>query len=208
MAGACCKVFGEEETASSPVLRPGMDEYEASAAAMWHALRCAPPLLDKTSEDVCQVDIVSYTVHGAYSIAVEHMIQNNLGVGEHAYEGIISCQLSAGCKLRNHVRSIVLWQDASRQTMACFEIFSRYWQQRVMGKGMVRVKMVCPEKYEQIWQRVQSDGGFWEDMAASPPGLSFGADEGKNVVNAVGQGLQQQQQQQQSWDEVSAFFRD
>lgn len=211
-----CKVFcnssSSNEGASSDLLLllllPGMSMYEKSAASMWHALRSVDDLPPGGSTNVCEVEFVAPTVQDAYSIAVEQMIQNNIAIGEHAFEGVTSCQLpelpEEHEQQHHHVRAIILWEDAQKKRLACFEVFARHWKKQGMAKGSVYVKTISRQRFAEIWRRVNLDGGSWQDMAASPSSLPLWADEGEQVVDAVGKGLcdndDEQQQQQQSAD--------
>ena len=71
------------------------------------------------------------------------------------------------------------------------------------------MRMVTPSTFARIWERVESDGGFWEDMAASPSCGSLGADEGEKVVDAVGKGLEDTGHccEEQGGDVVMEFLR-
>lgn len=188
-----CMVFGGSDDAAS--IRPGMSMHEKSAASMWHALRTrsASASLSAGCINVCEVEFVAPTVREAYSIAVEQMIQNNIGIGEHAFEGVASCHLPERLQQRDeqhhHVRAIVLWEEPLQSRLACFEVFARHWKKRGVAKGSVYVKLIARQRFAEIWRRVELDGGYWQDMAASPSSLPLGADEGEQVVDAVGEGL-------------------
>jgi len=47
-----------------------------------------------------------------------------LKIGEQAYEGVIQCNLRSKNMGSHHVRSLVMWKDASRQKLTCIHIFA------------------------------------------------------------------------------------
>ena len=165
----------------------------AAAIRMWNAIRSSPAA-HESDADICEVHILASSVEDAYSMAVEHIIQNNLEVGERAYEGIIQCNLHSAAKNKkqHHVRALVMWGDANIQhKQACMHIFARHGPRMMLAQCEIHVQMVTPRTFTRIWQRVHTDGGIWEDMAGPPSSdlALLGADEGEQVVDAVGEGL-------------------
>lgn len=198
-ASARCKVFDPSWRIPSASLKNAVDAYEASAVSMWHALRNAPSRSQFSDEVyVCEVDLVASGAYDAYRIAVDHMIQNHLAVGEHAYEGIVSCELSSYArKSQHHVQALVLWSSRDQQRLACFEIFASHLCKKGIGKARIQAKLISHREFTRTWHSsvVDYDDGYWVDMADEPASLGpLGATthKGQKVVDAAGKGLREE----------------